>query len=131
MRIYEPLEKIARILNIDHIVEKTTKDGWEVEKWHSGKMVQTLYRNEDKAGWVKGTSSIQGALFHAKTFEFAVPFTVIPTVLASARVGNGIGYGTTTWPSARDVNLHITGSQAMSSSAPVRDISIIAIGKWK
>ena len=131
MRLYTILEKIISKLGIDWVIESSSIDGWEVEKWHSGKMVQTLYRNADNAGWVKGTSTIQGALFHAKKFEFAVPFTVIPTVLASARVGNGIGYGTTTWPSARDVNLHITGSQAMSSSAPVRDISIIAIGKWK
>ncbi len=131
MRLYEILERIIKRLGIDWVIERNVQDGWTVEKWHSGKMVQTLYRNEDNAGWVKGTSTIQGALFHAKTFKFVVPFTGIPTVLASARVGNGIGYGTTTWPSARDVNLHITGSQAMSSSAPVRDISIIAIGKWK
>ena len=131
MRLYDILDKIARILNMDHVVEKTTKNGWTIEKWHSGKMVQTLYRNEDKAGWVKGTSSIQGALFHAKTFEFAAHFTDIPVVLASARVGNGIGYGTTTWPSARNVNIHITGSQAMGSGVVVRDVSIMAIGKWK
>ena len=131
MRLYDVLEPMANMLNIDHIVEKTTKDGWEVEKWHSGKMVQTLYRNEDNTGWTNAPSTVQGAIFNAKTFKFAVPFTGIPTVLASARVGNGIGYGTTTWPSARDVNLHITGSQAMGSGVVVRDVSIMAIGKWK
>lgn len=131
MRIYDPLDKIARILNIDHIVEKTTKDGWTIEKWYSGKMVQWLYRENDKTGWTKGTSSVQGAFFYVKIFTFVLPFTGMPTVLASARVGSGIGYGTTTGTTATNVVLHVTGSQAMSSSAPVKDVSIIAIGKWK
>lgn len=131
MRLYTLLEKMAKKLGVDWIIETSTIDGWTVEKWQSGKMVQTLYRTNDTSGWVRGTSSVQGALFYAKTFEFALPFTGMPTVLASARVGNGIGYGTTTWPYARSVNLHITGSQAISSSVPVHDISIIAIGKWK
>lgn len=131
MRLYEILDKIIKRLGVDWIIESSKQDGWAVEKWHSGKMVQVLYRREDKAGWTNAPSSVQGAVFNAKAFNFAVPFTSKPTVLASARVGNGIGYGTTTWPSLDGVNLHITGSQVMSSSAPVRDISIIAVGKWK
>ena len=131
MRLYEILDKIINKLGIDWIVESSKQDGWTVEKWHSGKMVQTLYRNEDNAGWTNAPSTVQGAIFNAKTFKFAVPFTSVTAVVGSARVGNGIGYGTTTWPGLDSVNLHITGSQAMSSSAPVRDISIIAIGKWK
>lgn len=131
MRLYEILDKIINKLGIDWIIESSKQDGWTVEKWHSGKMVQTMYRREDSAGWGKGESSVQGAFFYAKKFDFAVPFTSVPSAVGSARVGNGIGYGTTTWPSSSNVNLHITGSQAMSSSVPVRDISIIAIGRWK
>lgn len=131
MRLYAILEKIINKLGIDWIIESSTINGWTVEKWHSGKMVQTLYRREDNAGWTKGTSSVQGAFFYAKKFNFAIPFTGNPTVLASARIGNGIGYGTTTWPYTGGVLLHVTGSVAMSSSAPVRDISVIAIGEWK
>lgn len=131
MRLYEILDKIIKRLGVDWIIESSKQDGWAVEKWHSGKMVQILYLEEDKAGWTNAPSSIQGAIFNAKTFKFAVPFTSITAVVGSARVGSGIGYGTTTWPALDSVNLHITGSQAMSPSVHVRDISIIAIGKWK
>lgn len=131
MRLYTLLEKMAKKLGKDWIIETSTIDGWTVEKWQSGKMVQTLYRTNDTSGWVRGASSVQGALFYTKVFEFALPFTDTPTVIASARVGNGIGYGTTTWPNSASVNLHITGSQAVSSSVPVRDVSILAIGRWK
>ena len=131
MRHYTILEKIIKKLGIDWIIESSNINGWTVEKWHSGKMVQRLYKLDDISGWVNAPSSVQGAVFNAKTFKFEVPFTSIPTVLASARVGNGIGYGTTTWPDLNSVNVHITGSQAMSSDTHVRDISIIAIGKWK
>lgn len=131
MRLYEILDGIINRLGIDWVVERSNINGWAVKKWHSGDMVQILYRGADKAGWAKGESSVQGALFYAKKFDFAMPFTSITAVVGSARVGNGIGYGTTTWPTLDGVNLHITGSQAMSSSAPVRDVSIIAVGKWK
>ena len=47
MRLYDILEPMANMLKIDHIVEKNNKDGWAVEKWHSGKMVQTLYKATD------------------------------------------------------------------------------------
>ena len=131
MRLYEILDKIIKRLGVDWMIESSNINGWMVEKWHSGKMVQVLYRREDKAGWAKGESTVQGALFYAKKFDFAMPFASVTAAVGSARVGNGIGYGTTTWPSLDGVNLHITGSQVMSSSAPVRDISIIAVGKWK
>lgn len=131
MRLYEILDGIINRLGIDWIIESSKIDGWTVEKRHSGTMVQIRYLREDKAGWTKGESSVKGAFFYAKSYAFAVPFTSVTAVVGSARVGNGIGYGTTTWPGLDSVNLHITGSQAMSSSAPVRDISIIAVGKWK
>lgn len=36
MRIYDPLDKIARILNIDHIVERGNRNGWDYIKYASG-----------------------------------------------------------------------------------------------
>ena len=36
MRIYDPLEKIATILRIDHIVERGVRNGWNYVKYASG-----------------------------------------------------------------------------------------------
>ena len=36
MRLYEILDKITKILNIDHIVERGTNNGWNYVKYASG-----------------------------------------------------------------------------------------------
>lgn len=129
MRIYDPLDKIARILNMDHVVEKTTKNGWTVEKRHSGTMIQTLYRRADNAGWAD-IPYIAGLVVSHKTYTFPQSFIGTPVVLASVTGGSGIGIGVTTHPANENVTLHVTGSQSCTK-AGANDISIMAIGKWK
>lgn len=36
MRLYTILDKITKILNIDHVVERGTQNGWDYVKWSSG-----------------------------------------------------------------------------------------------
>lgn len=36
MRLYDPLEKIAKILNVDHFAERGTNNGWNYVKYASG-----------------------------------------------------------------------------------------------
>lgn len=129
MRLYDILEPMANMLNIDHIVERTTKDGWTVEKWHSGKMVQTLYIATDNIGW-NDIPYITGMIVSHKTYTFPQHFIRTPVVLASVTGGSGIGIGVTTHPTNNDVQLHVSGSQSCETLG-ANDISIIAIGKWK
>lgn len=129
MRLYDVLEPMANMLNIDHIVEKTTKSGWTIEKWHSGKMVQTLFRRADNAGW-NDIPYIAGLVVSHKAYAFPQSFIGTPAVLASVTGGTGIGIGVTTHPSNEKVTLHVTGSQSCTE-AGANDIAITAIGKWK
>ncbi len=129
MRLYEILEKIIKKLGIDWIIESSTIDGWAVEKWHSGKMVQTLYRSADNAGW-NDIPYMSGMAVSHKTYAFPQDFIGTPAVTASVTGGSGIGMGVTTHPTKNNVQLHVTGSQSCSALG-AKDIAIIAIGKWK
>lgn len=130
MRLYTILEKMISKLGIDWIIESSTIDGWTVEKWHSGKMVQTRYIRNDKIGWYDIPYMAGMAVSH-KDYTFPVPFINTPVVLASATGGTGIGLGTTTHIiNNSKVKIHISGSQSYKLDG-VFDISIIAIGKWK
>lgn len=129
MRLYEILEKIISKLGIDWIVESKIIDGWTVEKWHSGKMVQTLYRATDNVGWADIPYMTGMAVSH-KTYTFPQHFIGVPVVSASVTGGSGIGIGVTTHPTTNDVQLHVSGSQSCKA-AGAKDIAIIAIGKWK
>ena len=129
MRLFDILEPMANMLNIDHIVERTTKDGWAIEKWHSGKMVQTLYRATDNVGWAD-IPYMAGMAGSHKTYTFPQHFIGAPVVSASVTGGSGIGIGVTTHPTTNDVQLHVSGSQSCKA-AGAKDIAIIAIGKWK
>ena len=129
MRLYDILEPMANMLKIDHIVERTTKDGWTVEKWHSGKMVQTLYKATDNIGWADIPYMAGMAVSH-KTYTFPQHFIGAPVVSASVTGGSGIGIGVTTHPTTNDVQLHVSGSKSCKALG-AKDIAIIAIGKWK
>lgn len=129
MRLYEILEKIISKLGIDWIVESKIIDGWTVEKWHSGKMVQTLYRATDNVGWADIPYMTGMAVSH-KTYTFPQHFIGVPVVSASVTGGSGIGIGVTTHPTTNDVQLHVSGSQSCKATG-AKDIAIIAIGKWK
>ena len=129
MRIYTILEKIINKLGIDWIIENSNIDGWTVEKWHSGKMVQTLCQSRDNTGW-SDLPYLPNTTTSTKTYRFPVSFISIPMVLASVTGGTGIGLGVTTHPSSTYVQLHVTGSQSCTVSE-AKDISIIAIGKYK
>ena len=130
MRLYTILEKMISKLGIDWIIESSTIDGWTVEKWHSGKMVQTRYIRNDKIGWYDIPYMAGMAVSH-KDYTFPVPFINTPVVLASATGGTGIGLGTTTHIiNNSKVKIHVSGSQSCKPDGAY-DISIIAIGKWK
>lgn len=129
MRLYEILDKTIKKLGIDWIIESSTQDGWTIEKWHSGKMVQTLYKSRDNTGWTD-IPYTSGILVSYKGYTFPQSFAGTPTVLASASGGSGIGVGVTTHPTSTNVNLHVSGSQSCKSTE-ARDISIIAIGKYR
>ena len=100
MRLYDVLEPMANMLNIDHIVKRTTKDGWTVKKWHSGKMVQMRYIEDDKSGW-RDVPYISGMVASVKTYTFPQSFITTPIVLASVTGSNGIGVGVTTHPTIK------------------------------
>lgn len=129
MRLYEILDKIISKLGIDWIIESSKQDGWTVEKWHSGKMVQTLYKATDNVGW-NDIPYITGLVVSHKTYTFPQSFIGTPVVTASVTGGSGIGIGVTTHPTNNDVQLHVSGSQSCKVIG-ANDISIIAIGKWK
>lgn len=129
MSLYEILERIIKRLGIDWVIERNVQDGWTVEKWHSGKMVQTLYKATDNVGW-NDIPYITGLIVSHKIYTFPQHFIGIPVVSASVTGGTGIGVGVTTHPTNNDVQLHVTGSQSCTGSA-AKDISIMAIGKWK
>ena len=130
MRLYDVLEPMANMLNIDHIVERTTKDGWTIEKWHSGKMVQTLYRAIDTSGGWTDIPYMAGLATSFKAYSFPQSFVGVPVVLASITGGNGVGVGVTTHPTNNNVRVHVSGSQSCKETE-ARDIAIMAIGKWK
>ncbi len=129
MKLYTILERIIKKLGIDWIIESSTIDGWTVEKWHSGKMVQTLYKATDTAGW-NDIPYTSGIVVSHKVYTFQMSFIGTPVVLASVTGGSGIGIGVTTHPTNKDVQLHVSGSQSCKA-AGANDIAIIAIGKWK
>lgn len=127
--VQNDLEQIAKKLGKDWIIETSTIDGWTVEKWQSGKMVQRLYKGKDLAGW-SDVPYMPNAKTSAKTYTFPVPFKDVPMALASATGGSGIGMGVTTHNSATGTTLHVTGSQSCTANGGYA-ISILAIGKWK
>lgn len=129
MSLYDILERIIKKLGIDWIIENSNIGGWTVEKWHSGKMVQTLFRRADNAGW-NDIPYIAGLVVSHKAYAFPQSFIGTPAVLASVTGGTGIGIGVTTHPSNEKVTLHVTGSQSCTE-AGANDIAIMAIGKWK
>lgn len=129
MKLYTILERIIKKLGIDWIIESSTIDGWTVEKWHSGKMVQTLYKATDTAGW-NDIPYTSGIVVSHKVYTFQMSFIGTPVVLASVTGGSGIGIGVTTHPTNKDVQLHVSGSQSCKA-AEAKDIAIIAIGNWK
>lgn len=129
MRLYTILEKIISKLGIDWVIESSSIDGWTVEKWHSGKMMQTRRIGNDKIGWTD-IPYMTGMAVSYKTYTFPQSFINAPVVLASATGNVGIGVGTTTHVSNKGVGLHVTGSQSCKPAGAF-DISIIAIGKYK
>ena len=129
MSLYEILERIIKRLGIDWVIERNVQDGWTVEKWHSGKMVQTLYKATDNVGW-NDIPYMTGLIVSHKTYTFPKHFIGNPVVSASVTGGTGIGVGVTTHPTNNDVQLHVTGSQSCTGSG-AKDIAIIAIGKYK
>ena len=129
MRLYTLLEKMAKRLGKDWIIETSTIDGWTVEKWQSGKMVQRLYTGGETTGW-SDIPYLPNIKTSAKTYTFPVPFIDSPMTLASVTGGSGIGIGTTTHPTKNNVLLHVTGSQSCVANKAY-NISILAIGRWK
>lgn len=129
MSLYDILERIIKKLGIDWIIENSNIGGWTVEKWHSGKMVQTLYKATDNVGW-NDIPYLAGMAVSHKTYTFPQHFIGAPVVSASVTGGSGIGIGVTTHPTTNDVQLHVSGSQSCKA-AGAKDIAIIAIGKWK
>lgn len=129
MRLYTILEKIISKLGIDWVIESSSIDGWTVEKWHSGKMVQTLYKATDNIGW-NDIPYMAGLATSFKAYSFPQSFVGVPVVLASITGGTGVGVGVTTHPTNNDVRVHVSGSQSCKETE-ARDIAIMAIGKWK